>query len=86
MTLHAATHWPEEVVLDLWPFAMDYAVYLWNNLPRYDTRIAPIEIFTGRKRDSNVIRSAHVWGCPVYVLDPTVQDGKKLPRWKPKSR
>ena len=27
-----------------------------------------------------------VWGCPVYVLDPTVQDGKKLPRWKPKSR
>ena len=26
------------------------------------------------------------WGCPAYVLDPTLQDGKKLPRWKPRSR
>ena len=26
------------------------------------------------------------FGCPAYVLDPVLQDGKKLPRWKPKSR
>eukprot|EP00957_Ditylum_brightwellii_P072341 5498478-Ditylum_brightwellii.AAC.1 len=25
----------------------------------------------------------HVWGCPEYVLDPTLQDGKKLPKWSP---
>ena len=28
-----------------------------------------------------------VWGsCPCYVLDPTLQNGHKLPRWQPKSR
>ena len=25
-------------------------------------------------------------GCPVYVLDPALQDGKKLPKWQPRSR
>jgi hypothetical protein len=28
----------------------------------------------------------HVWGCPTYVLDPKLQEGKKLPRWQPRSR
>jgi hypothetical protein len=28
----------------------------------------------------------HVWGCPVYVLDPTLQQGSKLPKWQPRSR
>jgi hypothetical protein len=28
----------------------------------------------------------HVWGCPVYVLDPKIQQGQKLPRWAPKSK
>ena len=32
------------------------------------------------------LRRLHPWGCPVYVLEPTLQDGKKLPKWKPKSR
>ena len=25
-------------------------------------------------------------GCPAYVLDPTLQDGQKIPKWKPRSR
>jgi hypothetical protein len=25
-------------------------------------------------------------GCPVYVLDPTLQDAKKLPKWNRRSR
>jgi len=86
MLLHAAIHWPHAVTLDLWPFAVDYAVHIWNRLPREDSGIAPLEIFCGAKLDSRILRSMKVWGCPVYVLDPTVQDGKKLPRWKPKSR
>jgi hypothetical protein len=27
-----------------------------------------------------------VFGCPVYVLDPTLQDAKKLPKWNRRSR
>ena len=22
-----------------------------------------------------------MWGCPVYVLDPKLQDGHKIPKW-----
>ena len=27
-----------------------------------------------------------MWGCPIYILDPQLQDGPKLPRWEPRSR
>jgi hypothetical protein len=33
MMLHVAIQWPKEVTLDLWPMAMDYAIYLWNQMP-----------------------------------------------------
>ena len=32
------------------------------------------------------LRQLHVWGCPCFVLDPTLQDGKSLPKWKPRAR
>jgi hypothetical protein len=28
----------------------------------------------------------YVWGCSVYVLDKTLSDGKKLPKWWPRSQ
>lgn len=34
----------------------------------------------------NALRRMHPWGCPAYVLDPKLQDGKKLPKWNPRSR
>jgi hypothetical protein len=56
------------------------------HLPREDNSVAPLEIFCGCTLDLDIIRKAHVWGSPAYVLDPTIQDGRKLPRWQPKSR
>ena len=32
------------------------------------------------------IQYIHVFRCPVYVLDPILQAGKKLPCWQPRSR
>jgi hypothetical protein len=86
MLLHAMIHWPDETSLDLWPFAVDYAVYLWNLIPREKSGLSPTEIFFSTKSDHEELRSAKVFGCPVYVLDPKLQDGKKLPRWEPRSR
>ena len=86
MVLHVAIHWPEWADLELWPFALDYAAYLWNNLPSQDTGLALIKIFSQQKMLSyEHLRWAHVWGCPTYVLDPKLQDGKKLPKWQPRS-
>ena len=86
MLLHSMIHWPEQTTLDLWPFAVDYAVFLWNRMPREKSKVSPLELFYSTKSSYEEIKSARVWGCPVYVLEPTLQDGKKLPRWQPRSK
>ena len=84
--IHAMIHWPENVQLDLWPFAINYAVYLWNRLPQSSSGLSPQELFFSVKSDHQELRMAKVWGCPAYVLDPRIQDGKKIPRWSPRSK
>lgn len=32
------------------------------------------------------LRRTHVWGCPVYVLEPRLQDGQKIPKWEPREK
>jgi Integrase core domain. len=86
MMIHAMIHNPNEVDKNLWPFALNYAVYLWNKMPRANGGLAPEEIFFGIKSDYADLRDARVWGCPAYVLDPKLQDGKKIPRWNPRSK
>jgi hypothetical protein len=39
------------------------------------------EVFTKTKSDHHNLLPAHVWGCPAFVLDPCLQDGKKIPKW-----
>jgi hypothetical protein len=56
-------------------------------MPSRETLMAPIEMFTSIKFPSyDHLQQSHVWGCPVYVLDPKLQDGKKLPKWLPRTR
>jgi transposase InsO family protein len=79
MLLHSIIHWPEQADPKLWPFALDYAVYLWNSMPQRDNLQAPIELFASTKFDSyEHLQRAHVWGAPAYVLEPKLQDGKKV--------
>ena len=86
MLLHAMVHWPEETSLELWPFAVEYAVHLWNLLPREPSGLSPTELFYGVKSHHSSLKNAKVFGCPTYVLDPRLQDGKKIPKWEPRSK
>ena len=86
MLIRAMLHWHEETSLDLWPFAIQYAVFLYNRMPKEASSLSPIEIFYNTKSDHQELRSAKVFGCPSYVLDPRLQDGHKLPRWNPRSK
>ena len=86
MLLHAAIYWPETSDLMLWPFAMQYTVQLLNKLPHPMTGLSPLEIFCGVKSYHSDLLKSHVWGYPAYVLHPTLQDGKKLPKWNPRER
>ena len=85
MLLHSAIHWPDETELVQWPFAVEYAVHVWNRLPK-PRGMSPLELWTRTKSDHLSLQHCHVWGSPVYVLDPMLQDGKKLPRWNPRAR
>ncbi len=87
MMMHQLLHWPSRFNTNLWPFAMDHAVYIWNHLPRSRNGLSPLELFTSLKEPNyDPILRARVWGCPVYVLNPKLQDGKKLPKWTKRSR
>ena len=86
MMLHVALHWPEMHSQDLWPMALQHAVHLYNNTPTPEKRWAPVEFWTSTKSNYQHLLNAHVWGCPVYVLDPKLSNGHKLPKWDPRSR
>ena len=84
--IDAPIHWPDEVDLELWPLAMDHAVWIWNNTPKQGVGFSPLELFSGVRTDHSVLNRLHVWGCPTYVLEPQLQDGKKIPKWNKRSR
>eukprot|EP00804_Cyclotella_cryptica_P029108 CCRYP_005282-RA/>CCRYP_005282-RA protein AED:0.23 eAED:0.21 QI:0/0/0/0.75/0/0/4/0/1154 len=83
---HATLHWPDRSFIDLWPLAMNYAVWVFNKLPRTGVGLSPEEMFSGIKCPRSGLPRTHVFGCPVYVLDPRLQDGKKIPKWDSRAR
>jgi hypothetical protein len=85
MLLHAMRLWPDIITEDLWPFALKLAVDIHNSTPG-PSGLSPDEIFSGQKSTRNRINDFHTFGCPVFVLEASLQDGHKLPKWKPRSR
>ena len=85
MMLHSSIHWKDAIDSTLWPMATTYATYLYNHFPD-SNGIAPADLFTGTQFPRHKLKDVHTWGCPVYVLDPTLQQGKKIPKWQPRSR
>ena len=81
--IHAALHRGSDGSDDvsLWSFAVDHAAWLYNQIPQCQSGITPLEMITSAKSDHCDLLMSHVWGCPVYVLEPKLQDGKKLPKW-----
>ena len=55
MLIHSAIHWLQEMLMDLWPFDMDYATYTYNWLPKSAGGLSPIQIFLGAKLNSSWI-------------------------------
>eukprot|EP00957_Ditylum_brightwellii_P175872 13392032-Ditylum_brightwellii.AAC.1 len=64
---------------------------LWNNTLQKDLWYFTLEKgFAGNtnritsKRDT--LHHFHPFNCPVYVVDPAIADGRKIPKWDPHSR
>ena len=85
--LHFVLHWPQQAQENLWPFAIDYSVYLWNSMPTRDGLLSPTELLDGTTFPNyHHLQRAHVFGCPVFILDPRLQDSKKIPKWSMRSK
>jgi hypothetical protein len=81
MMIYLALRWPEHNERDMWPLALSHAVHLHNKLPSMTSRLTPHEIWSRSKSSYIALLNSHPWGCPVYVLQPQLQDGRKLPKW-----
>jgi len=87
MMLHAAIQWPEVKEQNLWPYALSHVAYVHNQMPNQQSSLSPVEIWTKTKSMDHLhLHNLHVWGSPIYILDPTLHDGSKLPKWNPRSR
>ena len=82
LILHASAHWTNGIDASLWPMAFTYATHIYNHLPN-EHGLCPADLFTGSTVPWHCLKDLHVWGCPVYILDPQLQAGQKLPRWQP---
>jgi hypothetical protein len=86
MQIHAALRWPDVSDRELWPMALANAGSLHNITPNMKTGRSPEEVWTHSHSTHSWLRNVHVWGCPLYILDPRGQAGHKLPAWDPRSR
>jgi hypothetical protein len=81
MLLQALQKWLDVILVNLCPYALKLAVDLHDATPCM-SGLLPANIFAGAK-DKNCLKSFHTFGCPVYVLEPCLQAGHKIPKWEP---
>lgn len=50
------------------------------------TCMSPMELLTNRRSDHHDLLRAKVFGCPSFVLDASLADGKKIPKFRSRSK
>jgi hypothetical protein len=47
--------------------------------------LSPEEIFSKQKSCQDQLVDFHTFGCPVFILEPRLQQGLRIPKWQPRS-
>jgi hypothetical protein len=85
MLFHAISQWSQEVIIDLRPFALKLAVDIHNATPG-PSRLSPEEIFSRQKARPDHLIDFHTFGHrSVFVLEPRLQQGLRIPKWQCRS-
>jgi hypothetical protein len=66
MLLHMVIHWPDRSDLSLWPYALEYSVYIWNHLSNQKTGLCPEEYLQAPRSLSERYRGAAECGAALY--------------------
>jgi hypothetical protein len=88
MLLHAQHHWREATSTSLWPYALGTACHVFNDAPSLKGEHKdkmPNEMFTETTISAEIWHH-HTFGCPVYVLQNALQQGKLLAAWLSRAR
>ena len=90
MLMHGAIRCPEDTLsTDIWPMAMDYALWVYNRIPDTQYILSAIEKWSRSRFEpvSETLSNCHVWGFPTYVSEPKLQKpGVNIPKWAPRSQ
>eukprot|EP00957_Ditylum_brightwellii_P018425 1386382-Ditylum_brightwellii.AAC.1 len=78
---------PSIITYVLWPFCYKVAEGQYNKLDVDVELWSPLERLLGYK-DEIAAEDFHTWGCPLYVLDSSLQTGTGIdpPKWDPCSK
>ena len=84
-SLAHAAHRNPAITANLWPYALRHASYVRRIMPRENHSNSPEELFT-KSMVRPTTKFLHAFGCPVYVLQASLQGGNTLPKWEERSR
>ena len=73
--MHNALRCPDNTLsTDIWLMAMDYDVWVYNQILDMQSGISSIKIWSRSRFDpvSETLSNCHVWGCTTYVLEPNL--------------
>jgi hypothetical protein len=58
---------------------------VFNRMPNLENGLSPNDLWSSCQSPTEEFDRAHVFGCPVYVLEAALQDGHKIPKWAPRA-
>ena len=81
--IHANRRWPQAISAHLWPYTLCHANDCINAAPNMQNikHQSPTQLFTKTMVNINK-KHWKPFGCPVYVLDESLQTGKPFNKWK----
>ena len=83
---HAALIWPDVANLELWPFALDHAGFCGTIYPiMRPTLLLSSCSLLNASRTASICIAFMCGAVPPVSLIPKLQDGKKIPKWDPRS-
>jgi hypothetical protein len=81
----ASHRWPNAVSVHLWPYAVRHVNEVFNSTPHAVDQLPPISKFTGTNEHPKT-KHLHHFGCPVYVTESGMQQGRKGSKWMSRAR
>ena len=79
--LNSKSRWSSAIELNLWPYVLQNANDIRNNLSDKEDSTSPVERYN-QGQVTPKIRCHHTFGCPYYVLNNCLQAGGWQPKWE----